>query len=284
MKPNTCLFVGMLGLLAHSIVPLTADGITPAQVPVILRELCRAVDLAQPHSVEFQAHVVLSRWRRCVVSWEKGQVTSTVQEFRYSSAAGGSVLWYEASKEPGDRAIRVSREPFFIGSYQNRDYVHFSNAGPLRNGLRIQASCVFQSWATDARVVGIIPSEHFQPLGPWHRVIAYQATPLLRSGMTPVENGDGAIGPAQDEFRKVPFRLAGASYFTLPGQNRHFGGLMQLLQFDPLLTPHPLLLGWVGGVDPTVVTVADPSLHERPLPRGSRAAGQAADTGASNQD
>ena len=266
MKPNgpRIPFIVVLALvLAH------ADFKLVAQVPEIIREICKATDMVRTHSIEFQAHMVLSRWRRLVVSWEKGQATSTIQEFRYSSAAGGSVLWHEARKLPGDPMLRVSREPFFIGSYQNRSYLFFNNPGPLLNGLRIDASCVFQSWATDARPLGNIPTEHFHPTGPWHRILAYQATPMLQSGMPPIDGGDGETGPAQDEYRKVPFRLAGATFFTLPGRNRHFGEVMQLLQFDPLLIPNPLLFGWVGGVDATVKVVPDPSLRERSWPGDS---------------
>lgn len=255
-----------LGVIAVAFVLGKADVRLRAQVPVIIREMCKATDMVRLHAIEFQAHVVLSRWRRVFVSWEKGEVTSNVQEFRYSSAAGGGVLWYEARKQPGDRKLHVSREPFFINSYQNRSYHFFSNRGPLLNGLRIDASCVFQSWATDARPVGNVPTEHFHPTGPWHRILAYQATPLINSGMPPVDGGDAETGPTHDEYRKVPFRLAGATFFTLPGRNRHFGSIIQLLQFDPLLIPNPLLFGWVGGVDATVKVVSDPSLRERPWP------------------
>ena len=260
MKPNKLrilVLVLMIFGIGH------AQPTLHAQVPVIIREICKATDMVRTHSIEFQAHIVLSRWRRLVVSWEKGEATSTLQEFRYSSAAGGNVLWYEARKLPGDKKLRASREPFFIGSYQNRSYASFSNQGPLLNGLRIDASCVFQSWATDAKPFGNIPTEHFHPTGPWHRILAYQATPMLNAGMPPIDDGDGETGPAQDEYRKVPFRLAGATFFTLPGRNRHFGAVMQLLQFDPLLIPNPLLFGWIGGVDATVKVIPDPSLRER---------------------
>jgi hypothetical protein len=69
----------------------------------------------------------------------------------------------------------------------------------------------------------------------------------------------------------VSFSPAGASFFKLPGQNRHFGVVMQLLKYDPLAIPNPAAFGWTTGVDQHVTTVPDPSLNEDPLPNVPKA-------------
>lgn len=173
----------------------------------------------------------------------------------------------------------MSPKPFFIGAYQNRSYRYFSNEGFFRNGLIIEARCVFQAWATEAHPVGNVPSGSSNLTGPWERILAYNATPLLQSGTPPRENGDGSTGPSQDEYRKVPFGLSGGTYFTLPGQSRHFGSVLELLSYDPLMVPDPASLGWKGGVDPSVAIIPDPSLNESPLPIGTKPSGTGTEAG-----
>jgi hypothetical protein len=62
-----------------------------------------------------------------------------------------------------------------------------------------------------------------------------------------------------------PFVLVGSTFFKLPGQNRHFEPLMQLLAFDPTMIPG--FFGWSGGVEQSVEVVPNPSLKEPPLPQ-----------------
>jgi hypothetical protein len=50
----------------------------------------------------------------------------------------------------------------------------------------------------------------------------------------------------------------GSTFFKLPGQNRHFEPLMQLLAFDPTMIPG--FFGWSGGVEQGVEVVPNPSL------------------------
>lgn len=106
---------------------------------------------------------------------------------------------------------------------------YFYNTGKLRNGIEIRAECIFQAWASEARLVGNVAPSNYNPTGPWTRILGYQATPKLDSSHPPDENGERVIGETQAEYRKVPFLLAGSSFFTLPGRNRHFGTVMQLL-------------------------------------------------------
>jgi hypothetical protein len=240
-----------------------------SKVIPIAKEVFQAKDLIQPLTIQFEGNIVLSRYRRLVCSWEKGQITSRVRIYRYSAAQGGSVFWYEAYSAPGMKGIQVSTTPFFIDSYQNRDYSYFYNRGPLTNGLVIEASCVFQAWASNVKPVGNLPSQYFNPIGPWDGVLAYQATPMIRSGTPPHENGEQVTGPTQDEYRKVPFSPAGPTFFTLPGQNRHFGSMLQLLKYDPFLIFQPTTWTWVGGIEQRVTTVRDPGLTESPLPTRS---------------
>lgn len=256
-------------LVCLSLFPFGASAKDASQIIPIAKEVIRAKDFLQPLTVQFEGNIVLSRYRRLVCSWEKGQITSRVRMYRYSAAQGGSGLWYEAHSAPGMNRIQVSTRPFFIDSYQNRNYSYFYNNGPLTNGMVIEANCVFQAWASNVKPVGNLPSQFFNPTGPWDVVLAYQATPKIQSGTPPHENGEQVTGPTQDEYRKVPFSPAGATFFTLPGQNRHFGSMLQLLKYDPFLIFEPTTWTWVGGIEQHVTTVRDPSLTEPPLPTRS---------------
>jgi hypothetical protein len=252
-----------------SLIPFGLLGQNPAQTIMIAKEVLRARDAIRPMTIEFDGNIALSRYNRQVVAWEKGKSDTLVRVYRHSSINPGNPLWYEARFSPGMVKPSISQNPFFIDSYQNRDYAFFYNAGPLRNGLVIKADCVFQAWASNVRPVGNLPTEHFNPTGNWEAVLSYQATSKINSRTPPHENGEKTVGTTQDEFRKVPFRAGGAQFFTLPGQNRHFGSVMQLLAYDPLLIPDPAKLGWKPGVEQYVRIVPDPSLSESQLPPGS---------------
>jgi hypothetical protein len=247
------------------LIPVGLQAQTSSQIIPIVKEVFRTKDLIQPITVQFQGNIVLSRYHRQVISWEKGRPDWLLRIARYSSAQGGSMLWYEARFALGMSQALVSSKPFFIDSYQNRNYAYFYNKGPLTNGLVIQAHCIFQAWASDARPVGNLPTRTYRPTGPWDAILAYRATSKIQSNTPPIENGEQVIGPTQDEFRRVSFSPAGATFFKLPGQNRHFGTVMQLLKYDPLAIPNPAAFGWTPGVDQHVITVPDPSLNEAPL-------------------
>jgi|LauGreDrversion4_2_1035121.scaffolds.fasta_scaffold62848_2 hypothetical protein len=249
-----------------SLVPFGLLGQTPAQNLMIAKEVLRARDAIRQMTIEFEGNVALSRYNREVTAWEKGKADTLVRVYRYSSIHPGKPLWYEARLSPGMAKPSVSLEPFFIDSYQNRDYQWFFNKGPLKNGLVIKAGCVFQAWASNIRPVGNFPTQYYNATGNWDAVLAYQATSKIQSNTPPHENGEKTVGPTQDEYRRVPFRAAGATFFTLPGQNRHFGSIMNLLSYDPLLVPNPAKFGWTDGVDQYVRVVPDPSLKESPLP------------------
>lgn len=250
------------------LVPIGVKANSPGTLLPIVREVFKAKDLVTPTTVQFTGNIALSRYHRLVVFWEKGQADSLVRICRYSSIQGGSTLWYEARMAPGLKKPLVSTQPFFIDSYQNRDYAYYFNKGPLTNGIVIQSHSIFQAWASDIRPLGNFPTVHYRPTGPWDAILGYRATPKLQSGSPPTENGEAVTGPTQDEFRRVSFGAAGATFFKLPGQNRHFGSVMQLLRYDPLAIPNPLAFGWTDGVDQRVTTVPDPSLTEQPLPIG----------------
>jgi hypothetical protein len=53
----------------------------------------------------------------------------------------------------------------------------------------------------------------------------------------------------------------GSTFFKLPGQNRHFEPLMQLLAFDPTMIPG--FFGWSGGVEQTVEVVPNTSFNQQ---------------------
>lgn len=249
-----------------SLVPFGLLGQSPAQNLMIAKEVLRARDAIRQMTIEFEGNVALSRYNREVTAWEKGKADTLVRVYRYSSIHPGKSLWYEARLSPGMTKPSISLEPFFIDSYQNRDYQWFFNKGPLKNGLVIKAGCVFQAWASNIRPVGNFPTQYYNATGNWDAVLAYQATSKIQSNTPPHENGEKTVGPTQDEYRRVPFRAAGATFFTLPGQNRHFGSIMNLLSYDPLLVPNPSKFGWTDGVDQYVRVVPDPSLKESPLP------------------
>ncbi len=234
----------------------------------ILKEMTTAHDVInalQVQQVQYNANIALSRYRHEVYVWEKGRVTSASRrEYRYSHAVGGgTAIWFQASGSGSQ--ITASNKPFPIDSYQNRNYAFFYNHGPLKNGLEIYASCVFQAWASEAKLVGNVASLSYNPTGPWDRVLGYRATSKINSSSPPYENGEKTIGQTQSEYRKVPFLLVGSTFFTLPGQNRHFETLMQLLAYDP--TKIPGLFGWTGGIEQSITVVSDPSLKESPLPQ-----------------
>lgn len=252
-----------------SLIPFGLFGQGPAQTIMIAKEVLRARDAVRAMTIEFEGNIALSRYNRQVVAWEKGKPDSLVRIYRYSSINPGNPLWYEARFSPGMTKPSISLNPFFIDSFQNRDYAFFYNTGPMRNGLVIKADCVFQAWASNARPVGNLPTEQFNPIGIWEAVLSYRAISKINSRTPPHENGEKTVGITQDEFRRVPFRAAGAQFFTLPGQNRHFGSVMQLLAYDPLLIPDPARLGWKPGVEQYVRIVPDPSLNESTLPPGS---------------
>jgi hypothetical protein len=264
-----CLFLIPVGLQAQ----------TSSQIIPIVKDVFRTKDLIQPITVQFQGNIVLSRYHRHVIAWEKGRPDSLLRIARFSSAQGGSMLWYEARLPLGMTEPQVSSQPFFIDSYQNRNYAYYFNEGPLTNGLVIQAHCIFQAWASDARPVGNLPIRTYRPTGPWDAILAYRATSKIQSNTPPAENGEQVTGPTQDEYRRVSFSPAGASFFKLPGQNRHFGVVMQLLKYDPLAIPNPAAFGWTSGVDQHVTTVPDPSLNEDPLPNVPKATFQTATGG-----
>lgn len=270
----------LLACLCLIPIGLRADG--AAQIIPIVKEVFRAKDLIQPITIQFQGNIVLSRYHRYVVSWEKGRPDWLLRIARFSSAQGGCMLWYESRFGVGMTEPRVSDKPFFIDSYQNRDYAYFYNKGPLTNGLVIQASCTFQAWASDARPIGNLPTRTYRPTGPWDAILAYRATSKIQSNTPPIENGEHVTGPTQDEYRRVSFSPAGATFFKLPGQNRHFGTVMQLLKYDPIAIPNPAVFGWTVGVDQHVVTVPDPSLNEAPLPTGPTPPRQATNGGEAN--
>ncbi len=249
-----------------SLIPFGLLGQGTAQNLMIAKEILRARDAIRQMTIEFEGNVALSRYNREVTAWEKGKADTLVRVYRYSSIHPGKPLWYEARLSPGMTKPSISLEPFFIDSYQNRDYQWFFNKGPLRNGLVIKAGCVFQAWASNIRPVGNFPTQYYNATGNWDAILAYQATSKIQSNTPPHENGEKTVGPTQDEYRRVPFRAAGATFFTLPGQNRHFGSVMNLLSYDPLLVPNPAKFGWTDGVDQSVRVVPDPSLKESPLP------------------
>jgi hypothetical protein len=249
-----------------SLIPFGLLGQSPAQNLMIAKEVLRARDAIRPMTIEFQGNIALSRYTREVVAWEKGKPDTLVRVYRYSSIHPGKSLWYEARLRPGMTKPIINLEPFFIDSYQNRDYQFFYNTGPFRNGLVIKAACVFQAWASNIRPVGNFPTQYYNATGNWEAILGYQATSKINSNTPPHENGEKTVGPTQDEYRRVPFRAAGAVFFTLPGQNRHFGSVMNLLSYDPLLVPDPAKFGWTAGVDQYVRLVPDPSLKESPLP------------------
>jgi len=234
----------------------------------IIKEIAAATDVVnalQVQQVEYQAHIVLNRYNREVYEWEKGRVISASRrDYRYSHAVGGgSAVWFQATGSGSQ--ITASDKPFLIDSFQNRNYAFFYNNGRLKNGLEIRASCVFQAWASEARLVGNIASMSYNPTGPWERVLGYRATHKINSSSPPHENGEKIVGETQSEYRKVPFRLVGSTFFTLPGQNRHFETVMQLLAYDP--TKIPGFFSWTGGVEQSVNVVSDPALKEVPLPQ-----------------
>jgi len=234
----------------------------------IIKEIAAATDVVnalQVQQVEYQAHIVLNRYNREVYEWEKGRVISASRrDYRYSHAVGGgSAVWFQATGSGSQ--ITASDKPFLIDSFQNRNYAFFYNNGRLKNGLEIRASCVFQAWASAARLVGNIASMSYNPTGPWERVLGYRATHKINSSSPPHENGEKIVGETQSEYRKVPFRLVGSTFFTLPGQNRHFETVMQLLAYDP--TKIPGFFSWTGGVEQSVNVVSDPALKEVPLPQ-----------------
>jgi hypothetical protein len=236
----------------------------------IIREITTAHDVInalQVQQVQYNANLALSRYHHEVYAWEKGRVISASRkDYRYSHAVGGgSAIWFQASGSGSQ--ITASNKPFLIDSYQNRNYAFFYNTGRLKNGLEIYASCVFQAWASEARIVGNVASMSYNPTGPWERVLGYQATSKINSSSPPDENGEKTIGQTQSEYRKVPFLLVGSTFFTLPGQNRHFGTLMQLLAYDPTMIPG--LFGWRGGIEQSITVVPDPSLKESQLPQPS---------------
>lgn len=263
--PNDRSTQAVLILLTTTMV--TASPRSSALGPII-KEIATATDVVnalQVQQVEYQAHIVLNRYNREVYAWEKGRVISASRrDYRYSHAVGGgSAVWFQASGTGSQ--ITASDKPFLIDSYQNRNYAFFYNNGRLKNGLEIRASCVFQAWASEAKLVGNVASMSYNPTGPWDRVLGYKATHKINSSSPPHENGEKTVGETQSEYRKVPFRLVGSTFFTLPGQNRHFETVMQLLAYDP--TKIPGFFSWTGGVEQSVNVVSDPTLKEAPLPQ-----------------
>jgi hypothetical protein len=252
-----------------SLIPFGLSAQSPAQTFMIAKELLRARDAIRLMTIEFEGNIALSRYNRQVVAWEKGKPDSLIRIFRYSAIHPSKPLWYEARFSPGMTKPVISLTPFFIDSFQNRNYAFFYNQGPLRNGLVIQASCVFQAWASKIRPVGNFPTQYYSGTGGWDGILAYRATSKINSNTPPHENGEMIVGKTEDEFRRVTFRAAGAEFFTLPGQNRHFGSTINLLSYDPLSIPDPARFGWRPGVDQYVRTVPDPSLSESVLPPGS---------------
>jgi hypothetical protein len=263
--PNNPLTALVLLLLTTTL-SLASPGSSP--LSPIIKEIATAKDVVsalQVQQVQYNANIVVSRYHREVYAWEKGRVISASRrDYRYSHAVGGgSAIWFQATGNGSQ--ITASDKPFFIDSFQNRSYAYFHNTGRLKNGLEIYAHCIFQAWASEAKLVGNVASRTYNPTGPWHRVMGYNATSKINSTSPPDENGEKTVGSTQAEYRKVPFVLVGSTFFKLPGQNRHFEPLMQLLAFDPTMIPG--FFGWSGGVEQGVEVVPNPSLKEPPLPQ-----------------